>query len=132
MLNLPEEISLQEKSKVGSITLRKDSIITFEPIPGVHTHTIESMKHELDIFKTWAGENRLGFLSDNKNLKKFDAEIRVYAQQNLPLFCSKFAIIVASGISSFLTNIFIHINRPEIPVKAFSNKQDALNWLKSK
>jgi hypothetical protein len=130
MLNSPEELVEQKKSTVGIISLRKDNIITFEPIVGMTTHTLEAMKYELDVFKNWAGESRLAFLSDNRALNKFDADVRIYAQQNLPLFCSKFALIVTSGMSSFLTNLFIYINRPEVPIKAFSNKEDAIKWLK--
>ena len=130
MLNNTEDIAQHETSEVGIISLRKDRIITFEPREGQTTHRIEVMKYELDIFKEWAGSDRLGFLSDNRKLKKFDSDLRVYAQENLPLFCNKFALIIASGISSFLTNIFIHLNRPPIPVKTFTNKSDALKWLK--
>lgn len=130
MLNSPKEILEQKTSDVGIVSLRKDGIITFEPKEEKTTHTLEAMKVELDIFQDWAGDKKLGFLSDNSTLKKFDADIRVYAQKHLPLFCDKFALIISSGISSFLTNIFIHLNRPKVPIKTFTNKKEALKWLK--
>lgn len=130
MFNEQNEILDQKTSSVGIISLRKDRIITFEPKKGTHTHTLEAMKYELNVFKEWAGDDKLGFISDNRTLKKFDSDVRVYAQQHLPLFCSRFALIISSGASSFLTNMFIYINRPEIPIKAFTTKEAALNWLK--
>ena len=130
ILNKAEEIAEQQFSDVGILSLRKDGIITFEPKEGKTTHTLEAMKVELDIFKKWAGNERLSFISDNRTMKKFDADIRIYAQQNLPLFCNKFALIISSGISSFVTNIFIYMNRPGIPIKAFTNKEEAIIWLK--
>jgi hypothetical protein len=131
MLNSPKEIADQKFSDVGILTLRNDGIITFEPKEGKIEHELEAMKVELEIFKEWASGKKLGFISDNRTLKKFDAEVRIYAQQQLPFFCNKFALIISSGISSFLTNIFIHMNRPKVPVKAFTNKEDAVKWLKS-
>jgi hypothetical protein len=130
ILNKSEEIAEQQFSEIGILSLRNDGIITFEPKEGKTTHTLEAMKVELDIFKKWAKNEKLSFISDNRSMKKFDADIRIYAQQNLPLFCNRFALIISSGISSFVTNIFIYMNRPEIPIKAFTNKEDAINWLK--
>ena len=130
MFNNQNDIKEQTTSDVGIITLRKDDIITFEPKEGKTTHTLEAMKQELNIFQEWASEKKLGFISDNRAMKKFDTDIRVYAQQHLPLFCNRFALIISSGISSFVTNMFLYLNRPEIPVKAFTNKEDAIKWLK--
>ncbi len=131
MLNNPTEIAEQKFSDVGILSLRKDGIITFEPKEGKTTHTLEAMKVELAIFEEWAKNGKLKFIADNSNMKKFDADIRIYTQKHLPLFCNKFALIVSFGISSFVTNIFIHLNRPIVPVQVFTNKKDALKWIKS-
>lgn len=130
MLNKPDEIKEQKTSDVGILSLRNDGIITFEPKEGKTNHTLEAMKIELDIFQNWAGDRKLGFISDNRTLQQFDADIREYAQQHLHLFCDKFALIISSGISSFLTNLFMYINKQEVPVKAFTNKEDAIKWIK--
>jgi hypothetical protein len=131
MLNQLEEIADQKTSDVGIISLRKDGIITFEPKKGKTAHTIEAMCYEIEIFKIWAGDKKLPFLSDNRNLKNFENDIRVYAQNNLPIFCNRFALIVNSGISSFLTNMFIYINKSGVPTKAFKTKEEAIKWLNS-
>lgn len=130
VLNKEIEIKEQKTSAIGIVCLRKDGVITFEPKQGATTHTLEAMKVELAIFEKWAGDSRLRFISDNRTMKKFDADIRIYAQQKLPLFCDKFALLISSGLSSFVTNMFIYMNRPEIPIKAFTNKEAALKWLK--
>jgi hypothetical protein len=88
------------------------------------------MKKDLKIFKEWAKDEKLGFLVDSRRFEKFDADVRVYAQKHSPQFSGRYAIIIASGISSFIANIFIYINRPTIPTKTFLNKEDAINWLK--
>jgi hypothetical protein len=131
MLNQSYEIAEQTSSDVGIITFRKDGIITFEPKEGKITHTVEAMAYEFEIFKKWANGNKVPFLTDNRELKKFENDVRVYAQQNLPVFCSKFAFIVRSGLSSFLTNMYMYINKSGVPTKAFTTKKDAIDWLKN-
>lgn len=131
MLNNPSDIKEQQTSDVAILSLRKDGIITFEPKKGQTEHNVETMRKEVLIFQEWAKNGKLYFLTDNRTLNRFESDVRIYAQKMLPTFCDKFAIIIQSGISSFLTNIFIHLNRPEIPVKTFTNKEAAFNWLKS-
>jgi len=131
MLNQPEEIVEQKTSDVGLLTLRKDGLITFEPLEGKTEQTLVSMKKDLAICQEWVNGKPTGFLSDNRNLKRFEADVRIFAQENVHKFANKFGFIVESGISSFLTNMFIYLNKPSIPLKAFTNKQDAIQWLHS-
>lgn len=130
MLNLPEEILKKTTSEVGILVLRKDNIITFEPKPGKTEQTLDSMKEDFEVFKKWSKEKKYGFLVDSRRLSKFDIDCRIYAQKNCPQFSTKYAVIISSGISSFLANIFIYLTKPVIPTKLFNNKADALNWLK--
>lgn len=129
MLNLPEEIVEQKFSDVGVLSLRKDNVITFELQEGKTKQTLDSMKQDFEIFKKWADGNKLGFLVDSRNFKKFGSESRIYAQTHTPFFSFKYAIIISSGMSSFLANMFIYINRPKVPTKTFTSKEDALIWL---
>jgi hypothetical protein len=131
MLNNPSDILEQESSNVCDLHLRKDGIVTLEPKEEMAVQTIESMEMDFDIFKNWTKEEKKGFLVDARKFKKFDSEARVYAQKNSPLFFNKYAIVIKSGTSSFLGNMFMHLTKPEIPTKLFSNKIDALEWLKT-
>lgn len=129
MLNSPEEILEQKFSDIGILSLRKDNILTFEPKPGKTEQTLDSMKTDLEILKNWANGRKYGFLVDSRRFKKFDSDVRVYAQKNSPQFSNKYAIIISSGTSSFLANMFIYINRPIIPTKTFTTKEKAVEWL---
>lgn len=130
MINRPDQIKEQKHSEVGILTLRKDGIITFQPKEGKTEHYIEAMKIEFNIMLDWTKGETCGFLSDNRNLKKFESDVKVFAQKNVDKFANRFALIVQSGISSFLTNFFIHLNRPPIPVKTFTSPEKALEWLR--
>ena len=130
MLNLPEEIAEQQFSDVGVLSYRKDNIITFELQEGETEQTMDSMKKDLEFFKEWSQEEKIGFIVDSRRFKSFGSEARLYAQQQAPYFCFKYAIIISSGLSSFLANVFIYLNKPLVATKVFVNKEDAINWIK--
>jgi hypothetical protein len=130
MLNNPTEILKQDTSDASILSLRIDDIITLELKEGESIQTLESMKKDFEIFKKWTKNKKLGFLVDSRSMKKFDTEQRVYAQKNSPLFSNKYAIIISSGTSSFIANMFIYLTKPEIPTKIFTTKEDAIKWLK--
>lgn len=126
------EIDIKEifTTKIGDIVLRKDNILVFSPKEGVTKVDMESMSSNLDKFIEWTDGEPLPFLSDNRNINEISPEVRQFVQDKLPLFCSKHAIIVNSGLSQFLFNIFLLFNRPEIPIKSFRNFNKAYAWLK--
>ena len=41
------------------------------------------------------------------------------------------ALISSSVVNSMLVNFILKISRPNLPVKVFTDREDALNWLKS-
>ncbi len=129
MLNEPNEIKEQKRSDVCILTLRNDNIFTVEPKDGVTEQTLASMKKDFEIFKNWSDGNKDGFLADARRFKKFGNDARIYAQEKSPLFSDKYAIIIASGVSSYLANLFIYMNRPKIPTKTFTTKDKAVEWL---
>ena len=131
MLNTTDEILEQKFTEVGILSLRKDNILTFEPKLDKTEQTLDSMKSDFEILKNWANGEKYGFLVDSRRFKKFNSESRAYAQEKTPLFSDKYAIIISSGTSSFLANLFIYLNRPSIPTKTFTTKDEAIIWLKS-
>lgn len=129
MINNPDEIIKSNSSKKSLLNLRKDGIVTLEPKMGETIQTLESMKIDFEIFKEWTQNEKYNFLVDSRRLQKFDSELRVFAQENSPLFFKKYAVIISSGTSSFLANMFMHLTKPKIPTKLFTNKADAIKWL---
>ena len=39
------------------------------------------------------------------------------------------ALLVESALSRMIGNIFLTINKPDVPVKLFTNEQEAKKWL---
>lgn len=63
------------------------------------------------------------FSSGNGKLRSMKAEEREFAQKNLELFASRFALVVDSinGLSRFLTKLMITIGKQNVPTKIFNN-----------
>ncbi len=130
MINSHNQIIEQTKSDVALLTLRNDSIITFEPHTGVVTNKVEVMEFELEVFLRWSKDEKKGFLVDTRNFNNFGSEERDFAEQHFNNFCIRIAVLKSAGISSVVVNFFLYLHRPEIPMKAFSNVEDAIKWLK--
>ena len=129
MINKPRDIKVQTENEIGTLTLRTDNIITFEPFESSRTTNIEILKKDVILFLEWTKNGKMGFLSDNRSIKTLETEEREFIKENLEKFCNKFAMVVDSGISYYIFNIMLLFNRPSIPMKAFKDPLLALKWL---
>jgi hypothetical protein len=59
------------------------------------------------------------------------AEARKYLANEGYAGVIKAAIVISSPLKAALANIFIMVDRPLKPTKLFTNKEDAIKWLKS-
>lgn len=134
MINKKEDILKSHINEIGEIALRKDNILTFTGgNTGATKTSIEILSADVVFFKEWTKETGpLPFLSDNRQLKQLTQEERIYIQSKVPIFASKFAILVKGGLSTFFFNIMSHLNPPIIPMKAFTDIDKAFAWLKQK
>lgn len=131
MINLKTNLIKSQSNHVGEISLRKDNILTFVPHSFATKTDLDTLKSDLKTYIEWTkSTGPLPFLSDNRNMKHLSTQERLYIQQNIHLFASKIAIIVNGGLSTFFFNIMTHLNPPRVPMKAFSDTEKALKWLK--
>jgi len=132
MQNPNVKIDSKISTQNGIVSLRTDGILTFKPHKGVEIISTESMKEDLDAFIKLTDNKKIPFLSDNRTLNDFTSDQKSYMQEKIPVFCSKFAILIDGGISVFFFNMFQLFYKPDVIVKAFKNKESAINWLKEK
>ncbi len=131
MLNSKTAILKSHKNGIGIICLRRDGILTFVPDKNTKNTSIKILIEDLAIFTEWTKlTGPIPFLIDSRNFKQLSTEERIYIQKNLPIFASKYGVIVKDGLSSFFYNLIAHLNQPEIPMKAFSDIDGAFKWLK--
>ena len=133
MNNSSSIILKRHKNEMGEICLRTDNILTFVPNGIAKSTKIEIMKGDLEKFIEWTKKTgSLPFYTDNRTLKQMNTEERLYIQTKLPLFASKIAIMVKGGLSSYFYNVMSYLNKPDIPMKAFTDSERTFNWLKEK
>jgi hypothetical protein len=67
---------------------------------------------------------------DMKGLKSVNKKAREYMQKEGSALLKAGALLIGSPVSRVLGNIFLSLNTPEIPTRLFTDKEDALNWIK--
>lgn len=78
-----------------------------------------------------SGERFFPTLIDATGLKSVTKEARDYfgsEEGSRNIVAS--ALIINSVVGKFLTNFFLQINKPKVPIRVFTDKRDAVNWLR--
>lgn len=115
----------------GTIELRSDNILTFEPAKGITTLNKDQLVIMLkNLIDTSNGAPK-PFLSDNRNIKSFGFEEREYVAKTIHLFASATAIIENSFVIRFITHTIVTMFKPQIPMKMFKTKEEAYVWLRT-
>ncbi len=78
--------------------------------------------------KISAGEKQY-WLYNFKNIKSMPSEGKEYADRYGQDFLYAAAALVHNHLQKYIVNIFISIKKPKVPFRAFTNKQEAKDWL---
>lgn len=74
---------------------------------------------------------KLPMLSDIRKIKFAEKEVRTYLAQPIGSEgLTAGAMIVRSVFQETIGNLFIHFNKPLVPAKLFTDKKEAIKWLK--
>jgi len=115
----------------GTIELRSDDILTFEPAKEITTVNKDQLVIMLkNLIDTSNGAPK-PFLSDNRNIKSFGFEEREYVAKTIHLFASASAVVENSFVVRFITHTIVAMFKPKIPMKMFKTKEEAIEWLKT-
>jgi len=124
------EIVAEITTKNGVIRKHKCSIISL-----YHPDNIK--KSEMDDFiqnyeallKIQKGEIS-PFLIVTNNVSTVSSEGKVFMTKSLPTIANAMAMVPKSTLAKFAVNLYLYINRPNIPTKAFGSEEKAIEWLK--
>jgi hypothetical protein len=122
-----------EETKVCLIRIDRHGIIHTEYKEGVTVELIDLQEVEKIIY-AYCGNKPFFSLVDlsNKHLH-FDAEARRYAATgNITSLIEAQALIFNTLPMRILVNFYLKFDRPQYPVKVFSNADIATNWLINK
>lgn len=88
---------------------------------------VEYMKDRLSVCD---GKDYL-LLVDGTNVRKFDHDARKrMEQEDAKKGIKKVAFVVTSKVQQIMANFFLMINKPDAPLKIFTDKREAVQWLK--
>ena len=126
------EILKSVKFDYGIIELRSDDILTYLPNKDVKSFTIPKLKLAIDIFLDITNGNpKLYFCDISHFTDSTSAETKTYMKSTLHLFAKACAVTEKSAFIAYLAHIFLYLYKPEVPVKLFKTKLEAITWMKS-
>lgn len=115
----------------GTIELRSDDILTYEPAAHITTLNLPQLQIMSEVLLELCEGKPKPFLSNNKNLTSFGYAEREYVGKNIHLFASCSAIIEESQLTRFIHHSIIYMFKPAVPLRLFKTKEDAILWLRN-
>lgn len=115
----------------GEVELRSDGILTFVPIAGRNTVSLENLKQMLSALKELSNGEPKPFYTDNTHLTDLGFSERQFIGKNLHLFATASAVKENSAATRFIGHTIQSMFPPRVPMKMFSTKQEAIAWLHS-
>jgi len=94
----------------------------------------EEMRIDMDAcVKLLHEHDRIPVLADSRQVKGITKEVREYITERdkIEQTTSKLAVVVSSGISKIGGNLFLKFSNLPYPIKLFTDKEKALEWLLS-
>ncbi|MFV8346068.1 hypothetical protein [Flavobacterium sp. ZB4P13] len=92
--------------------------------------TIENIKAIIDLRNEISDDKKQYWCYDFNGIKSYDKDARDYAEKNGQEHLYACAAILNSHIAKFILNAFMVLKKPTVPLKGFTKKNDAINWLK--
>lgn len=96
--------------------------------------TLEMAKQIVVNRLAFTGNQKVPLLVNDVGLRGIERDARVYLSTDYALEgMSAGAMVTSSVFGSYLANFFLKISlrKPKIPVKIFTNEDDAIKWLRS-
>lgn len=91
--------------------------------------TVEKIKNNVEFVKKLTGNKPVPLLIYLANSPVPDKETRKYSTEQLPVIYSAMAMVAKPGLSQLIMNILFKFKPPPIPMKSFTDPEEAKEWL---
>ena len=91
---------------------------------------LEAAKETVALRKKFTGGIPYPALAYIKHVKVISKEARTYLADEGSDELTKGALVTDSGFSRILGNMFLALDKPKMPTRMFTNKEEAIQWLK--
>jgi hypothetical protein len=92
--------------------------------------TVANISGNVALVKQLTGNKPVPLLIYLKNSPVPDKETRKFSTEKLPEIYSAMAMVSEPGLASFIMKILFKLKPSPIPMKNFTNEQEATEWLK--
>ena len=91
--------------------------------------TVANISGNVELVKKLTGNKPVPLLIYLKNSPVPDKATRKLSTEKLPEIYKAMAMVSEPGLASFIMKILFRFKPSPIPMKSFTNEQDAINWL---
>jgi len=91
--------------------------------------TLENIKEIINLRHQISGGKKQYWCYDFNGIRSYDIHARDYAEKKGQEYLYGCAILLNSHVTKFILNTFMILKNPVVPLKGFTNKKDAVNWL---
>ena len=92
--------------------------------------TVKNISENIALVKQITGGKKVPLLIYLSNSPVPDKETRKFSADQLPNLYTAMAMVSKGGLAQFIMNILFKFKPPPIPMKSFSDDQEAKHWLK--
>lgn len=91
--------------------------------------TVENIGNNVKLVKEITGNKKVPLLIYLKDSPMPDKATRKFSTEKLPEIYTAMAMVSPPGLSSFIMKLLFKFQSPPIPMKSFTNAEDAKRWL---
>ncbi|MBV9989070.1 MAG: STAS/SEC14 domain-containing protein [Chitinophagaceae bacterium] len=91
--------------------------------------TVENIGRNVALVKEITGNQPMPLLIYLKNSPVPDKQTRKYSTEQLPVIYKAMAMVSKPGLASFIMKLLFGLQSPPIPMKHFTNENEARAWL---
>jgi hypothetical protein len=126
-MNIPNNIPLI-KGEIADYWLSDDGLLySYSKSP---VRTVKNITENIHLVKQITGNKKVPLLIYLSNSPVPDKETRKFSTEQLPNVYTAMAMVSKPGLSKFIMNLLFSLKKPPIPMKSFTDDQEAKEWLK--
>jgi hypothetical protein len=126
-MNIPNNIPLI-KGEIADYWLSDDGLLySYSKSP---VRTVKNITENIQLVKQITGNKKVPLLIYLSNSPVPDKETRKFSTEQLPNVYTAMAMVSKPGLSKFIMNLLFSLKKPPIPMKSFTDDQEAKEWVK--
>jgi hypothetical protein len=91
--------------------------------------TVKNISENIALVKQITGNKKVPLLIYLSNSPVPDKETRKFSTEQLPNVYTAMAMVSKPGLAKFIMNILFSLKKPPIPMKSFTDDEEAKKWL---